>query len=51
MLAAEWEVEAEVLSATSFFELAREFERWNRLHPQRALRCSHVVRCLRVDIR
>jgi pyruvate dehydrogenase E1 component len=48
-LAAEWGVEAEVWSATSFSELAREareVERWNRLHPADAPRGSHVQHCL-----
>jgi pyruvate dehydrogenase E1 component len=51
-LAADWRVEAEVWSATSFAELdrdAREVERWNRLHPEQAPRSSHVVQCLAGD--
>ncbi|KAF1697274.1 pyruvate dehydrogenase (acetyl-transferring), homodimeric type [Pseudoxanthomonas jiangsuensis] len=49
LLAQDWQVEAEVWSATSFSELARdarETERWNRLHPQEAPRQSHVQHCL-----
>ena len=49
LLARDWQVDAEVWSATSFSELARdarEVERWNRLHPQAAARQSHVQQCL-----
>jgi pyruvate dehydrogenase E1 component len=49
MLAADWNVEAEVFSATSFGELAREaaeVERLNRLQPRDAPRLSHVARLL-----
>ncbi|EHR72366.1 pyruvate dehydrogenase E1 component, homodimeric type [Burkholderiales bacterium JOSHI_001] len=49
MLARDWGVQAEVFSATSFSELARdarEVERWNRLHPQSEARSSHLQRCL-----
>ncbi len=49
LLARDWQVEAEVWSATSFSELAREAreaERWNRLHPTQPARISHVARCL-----
>ncbi|SNT07542.1 pyruvate dehydrogenase E1 component [Noviherbaspirillum humi] len=52
MLAAEWQIETEIWSATSFSELerdAREAERWNRLHPQAEARISHVQRCLAGD--
>jgi len=52
LLAAEWNVEAEVWSATSFAELARdarEVERWNRLHPADAPRTSHLAQCLPGD--
>ncbi len=48
-LATDWGVSAEVWSATSFSELARdarEVERWNRLHPAAAQRTSHVAACL-----
>jgi pyruvate dehydrogenase E1 component len=49
LLAQEWQVEAEVWSATSFSELAREArgaERHNRLHPDGPARQSHVRQCL-----
>jgi pyruvate dehydrogenase E1 component len=49
LLASEWNVSAEVWSVTSFTELAREareIERWNRLHPTQAARCSWVAECL-----
>jgi pyruvate dehydrogenase E1 component len=52
LLAAEWNIEAEVWSATSFAELARdarEVERWNRLHPSQEQRVSHIGRCLAGD--
>ena len=52
LLAADWQVDAEVWSATSFSELAREaneVERWNRLHPLAAPRQSHVQQCLAGD--
>jgi pyruvate dehydrogenase E1 component len=52
LLASEWGVAAEVWSATSFSELARdarEVERFNRLHPTEAARTSHVQRCLAGD--
>ncbi len=49
LLATDWGVEAEVWSATSFSELARDAEaaeRWNRLHPKKAKRESHLRTCL-----
>jgi pyruvate dehydrogenase E1 component len=49
LLANEWGVTAEVWSATSFSELARdarEVERDNRLHPLQPERTSHLERCL-----
>jgi len=49
LLQADWGVGAEVWSATSFSQLAREAaeaERWNRLHPLAARRVSHVETCL-----
>jgi pyruvate dehydrogenase E1 component len=49
LLEADWGIAAEVWSATSYSELARDAaaaERWNRLHPQAAPRTSHVERCL-----
>ena len=53
LLAQDWGIEAEVWSATSFSELARdarEVERWNRLHPRDAARESHVQACLGGDV-
>lgn len=52
LLADDWNVSAEVWSATSFSELereAREVERWNRLHPEGVPRASHVAACLAGD--
>ena len=52
LLAQDWQIEAEVFSATSYSELARdarETERWNRLHPQGAPRQSHLQHCLGGD--
>ena len=52
LLTQDWHIEAEVWSATSFSELAREARevtRWNRLHPQEAARRSHLQRCLAGD--
>ena len=49
LLAADWDVTAEIWSATSFAEVARDaqaVERWNRLHPDAAPRESHVQHCL-----
>ncbi len=49
LLAQDWQIDADVWSATSFSELARdarEVERWNRLHPQASARQSHVQQCL-----
>jgi len=49
LLANDWNIESEVWSVTSFSELARdarEVERWNRLHPQQAVKRSHVGQCL-----
>ena len=49
LLRADWGVDTEVWSATSYSELAREareVERWNRLHPDAAPRTSHVGRSL-----
>ncbi len=49
LLAGDWQVQAEVWSATSYSELAREareVERWNSLHPQAEPRRSHVETCL-----
>ena len=52
LLDRDWQVSAEVFSATSFSELARdarEVERWNRLHPQDPPRLSHLQHCLAGD--
>jgi pyruvate dehydrogenase E1 component len=49
LLAADWQIDSEVWSATSFSELerdARESARWNRLHPSDVARTSHLQRCL-----
>ncbi len=48
----DWGIDAEVWSATSFSELARdarEAARWNRLHPEAVPRTGHVARCLAGD--
>jgi pyruvate dehydrogenase E1 component len=53
LLATDWQVDAEVWSATSFSELARDardVERWNRLHPQETPRTSHLNACLPGDV-
>jgi pyruvate dehydrogenase E1 component len=45
LLADDWGVASQILSATSYTELARdarETERWNRLHPLEPQRKSHV---------
>ncbi len=52
LLARDWQVDAEVWSATSFSELAREAreaQRHNRLHPQDPPRVSHLQQCLPGD--
>jgi pyruvate dehydrogenase E1 component len=52
LLASDWSIAAEVWSATSFSELAREaheVERFNRLHPTEPARTSHLLRCLAGD--
>ena len=52
MLAKDWHIEAEVWSATSFSELARnarEVERHYRLHPGAEAHRSHVAACLDGD--
>jgi pyruvate dehydrogenase E1 component len=52
LLASDWGIAAEVWSATSFSELAREardVERFNRLQPAEPARTSHVRRCLAGD--
>jgi pyruvate dehydrogenase E1 component len=49
LLWVDWQISAEVWSATSFSELAREaqeVQRWNRLHPGAPARQTYVARCL-----
>jgi len=49
LLRDDWGVMAEVWSATSYSELARdarEAARWNRLHPAATPRTSHLQQCL-----
>jgi len=49
MLAADWDVAADVWSATSYQQLRRdalEAERWNRLHPAEPRRQPYVTQCL-----
>jgi pyruvate dehydrogenase E1 component len=49
LLEADWDVGADVWSATSFTELRREgqdAERWNMLHPQAKPRIPYVEQCL-----
>ena len=49
MLAADWNVEADAWSVTSYTELRREAmstERWNRLHPNEDQRAPFVTRSL-----
>jgi pyruvate dehydrogenase E1 component len=49
LLKKDWGVDADVWSATSFTELAREArdcDRWNRLHPTRKARLPYVTQCL-----
>ena len=50
LLSADWNVDADVWSVTSFNELRRaglEAARWNTLHPTEAPRISYVGECLR----
>ena len=52
MLAADYGVQAEVWSVTSFTELAREaqdVDRWNLLNPTEETRISYVGQCLAGD--
>lgn len=49
MLAEEWDVDADIWSATSFNEMAREAhaaDRWNRLHPAAEAKIPYVLQCL-----
>ncbi|MFM9970213.1 MAG: pyruvate dehydrogenase (acetyl-transferring), homodimeric type [Burkholderiales bacterium] len=50
LLAEDWDIGADIWSATSFNELRREgldCERWNLLHPTEAPRISYVEQCLK----
>jgi pyruvate dehydrogenase E1 component len=52
LLADDWEVAADVWSATSFSELRRDgiaVERWNMLHPTEPPRSAYVTEQLRAD--
>ncbi len=49
LLEKDWDVAADVWSATSFTELRRDglaAERWNLLHPEEKPRASYVAQCL-----
>jgi pyruvate dehydrogenase E1 component len=49
LLESDWDIGADVWSATSFSELRREalaIERWNTLHPEAAARIPYVTQCL-----
>jgi pyruvate dehydrogenase E1 component len=49
LLESDWEIGADVWSATSFTELRREglaIDRWNMLHPEAAARTPYVMQCL-----
>jgi pyruvate dehydrogenase E1 component len=49
LLREDWGVEADLFSCTSFTELARDgqsCERWNRLHPSKKARVTHVAKCI-----
>ena len=49
LLEKDWDVAADVWSATSFTELRREglaADRWNLLHPEDKARVPYVTRCL-----
>jgi pyruvate dehydrogenase E1 component len=54
LLRDDWGVESDLFSCTSFTELARDgqsCERWNRLHPSKKAKVSHVESCIpKVDI-
>ncbi len=50
LLEQDWSVDADIWSATSFNELAREgqaVDRWNRLHPTSDQKTSYVEQCLK----
>ena len=49
LLAKDWDVAADIWSATSFTELRREglaVDRWNLLHPEDKARVPYVTQCL-----
>lgn len=49
LLKNDWDVDADIWSATSFNELARDgrdCDRWNRLHPSAPAKVPYVTRCL-----
>ena len=49
LLRDDWGVDADIWSATSFTELAREArdcDRWNRLHPTEKARVPYITQCL-----
>lgn len=49
LLRDDWDVDADIWSATSFTELARDArdcDRWNRLHPTKKARVPYVTQCL-----
>jgi len=49
LLRDDWDVDADIWSATSFTELARDArdcDRWNRLHPTEKARVPYVTQCL-----
>jgi len=49
LLVDDWDVEVEILSATSFSELernGRHCERYNRLHPEEDAKISHISKLL-----
>ncbi|NOX76866.1 MAG: pyruvate dehydrogenase (acetyl-transferring), homodimeric type [Gammaproteobacteria bacterium] len=49
LLRDDWGVDADIWSATSFTELARDArdcDRWNRLHPTKKARVPYVTQCL-----
>jgi pyruvate dehydrogenase E1 component len=49
LLRDDWDVDADIWSATSFTELARDArdcDRWNRLHPTEKPRVPYITQCL-----
>jgi len=50
LLDADWSVDADIWSVTSYSELSREahaIERWNMLHPLEAPKVSYIEKCLK----